>query len=100
MEYGRSLVLQSLLHAREVVHEQTRELQIVCPACSEPIHKRGSDITKATVLLHITPRSRDPSASSGVFAIVCRALHPTIIVPRGQELQRFLAQFEEIVLDL
>ncbi len=98
MEYGRSLVLQSLLHARETAHGQTRELQIVCPACSEPVHKRGSVITKRQYFAHYSAKPGS-ECELRVLTIVRQALHPTVIVPRGQELQRFLAHFEEIVLE-
>jgi hypothetical protein len=34
-----------------------------------------------------------------VFNIVRDALHPVVVVPRGQELERFLARFEEITME-
>jgi hypothetical protein len=99
MEYGMSLLLENrLLLAREVDYDDCRSLQLVCPACHEPLHKRGNPFTRRQYLSHYEAKGKS-DCELRVFNIVRDTLHPVVVVPHGQELERFLARFEEIVLE-
>ena len=98
MEYALSLCQSTLLHARAVSYDDCRELQIVCPACHEALFKRGSAFTKREYFCHYTAKS-GAECELRVRAIVKEALATTVAIPKGQDLQRFLSRFEEIVID-
>lgn len=99
MFYGRSLVSNCLLHAKDIAHHDCIALQVVCPACAGPLHKRGSEYTKLEYLAHYA----NPSANCElrVRRIVMQELErqPTTSVPVGDSLQKFLAKFEQIILE-
>ena len=98
MEYGLALAQgQQLLHAREVSYDETREWQVVCATCREPIHKRGSSITQRQYFAHYRAKP-DSECELRVRAMALEVLRPQIVVPRGQQLERFLRRFEDIVI--
>lgn len=98
MQYAHSLVRGELLHARDIDYNDCREQQIVCPACREPVLKVGSTYTKREYLRHY-PAKGHPGCELRVFGIIRDALHPVIVMPQGQELERFLSRFEGIVIE-
>jgi hypothetical protein len=98
VEYALSLRQNRLFHARAVGYDDCCELQIVCPACHEALFKRGNAFTKREYFCHYTAKL-GANCELRVRAIVEKALAPTVVVPKGQDLRRFLLRFENIVID-
>ena len=63
----------------------------------EPIHKRGSLITQRQYFAHYRAKP-DSECELRVRAMALEVLRPQIVVPRGQQLERFLRRFEDIVI--
>jgi hypothetical protein len=86
------------MSAREVSYDETREWQVVCAACREPIHKRGSSITQRQYFAHYRAKP-DSECELRVRTMAVEVLRPQIVFPRGQQLERFLRRFEDIVIE-
>ena len=97
MEFAQSLLLDALLHAREVGYDDCREFQIICPACHEPVFKAGSEFTKRQYFSHYIKKADD--CELRVSIIVAEKMKPKIVIPKGQELASFLAHFEALLLE-
>jgi hypothetical protein len=97
MEYGKRMGFERLIHCSEISYTDCAG-QIVCPACNEAVLKVGSPILKREYLRHYPLRGRT-DCPLRVYQIVQAALAPRIIVPHGQALDRFLARFEEIIME-
>jgi hypothetical protein len=97
--YGMSLLRgNELLHASEVNYGDCEAWQVVCPACCAPVHKRGSALTARQYLAHYHSRGR-LDCELRVVAIVKERLDPIIIMPKGQELEKFLRRFQDILVE-
>lgn len=99
MEYGWSVVLNDYVHATELDYNDCEKFVILCPACKEAVFKRGSEITTRQYLSHY-PLKGQLNCELRVEQIVRERLGaPRIIVPHGQELERFLRHYKELVYE-
>lgn len=99
VRYGQSLLLSETLEAAHLEYQDCAALQIVCPACREPVFKAVREIPAVThYLAHY--------GAAGAYAADCemrvgrfdpRAIELQNIISRGQKLQIFLRVLREAI---
>jgi hypothetical protein len=95
---GYSLLLGEHVMAVDLIYSDCRSLQVVCPACKEPLFKgeRARDSEGAHYLSHYSrDRSFVEECELRVAAIASKVIADHTIASRGQRLQLFLRVLQD-----
>lgn len=99
MDKGYSNLLTEILPAVDIDYEDTADLQIVCPACREPIYKA---VRKSIPAVHYLAHYEASRSAVAECELRVRSMGEATIISQNQDARRqtleyFLAVFEEML---